>query len=228
MDRLSKIMTVLEKEVHAVLDRFEDPHLMIDQAVRDAEEELDITRAALTRLTASRMEVEQRLHEAWALHLQWEARALDAVAAGEEILAQGALAFSGDYRVRHERLQSELDQLDRDLPALRLSIQERERQLNVMRVRREELVQKLLKIQIDQSVSGETQANEESPLSLYARMEAKLRQVIREGELVEAMAEEALARKLDALKRTVGPSQAVRDKLAALKQKLEGQGGGAK
>lgn len=228
MSRLSKLLTLLEKEAHAVLDRFEDPHLMIDQAVRDAEEELNKMRSTLTSLMASRMEVEQSKHEAWALHLQWDARALDAVAAGEEVLAQGALAFANDYKLRHERLEGELVQLDRDLPTMRQAIHEFERQLDDMRLRREELVQKLLKVQIEQHATGESLSDEESPLSLYARMEAKLRQVIREGEVVEAMAEDALARKLDALKRAVGPSQAVHDKLAALKQKLEGLGKEAK
>ncbi len=221
MDRLSKILALLEKEAHAVLDRFEDPELMIGQAMRDAEAELDKARTTLIAAMAAREQLERSLHEAWALHLQWEARTLDAVAAGEELLAQGAMAFAGDYRLRHQRLQVELEQMDRDLPALRLSIQDRERQLATLHARREELVLRLRKVQVDQAYGKDTDTDEESPLSLYARMEAKLRQVISEGEQVEAMAEEALARKFDALKRAV-PSQAVLDKLAALKRKLDG------
>lgn len=225
MDRLSKILALLEKEAHAVLDRIEDPELMLDQALRDAEEELDKARSSVISAMAARTELEQRVHEAWALHLQWDARALDAVAAGEELLAQGALTFSGDYRQRHQRLQGELEQLDRDLPALRLSIQERERQLATLHARREELLLRLHKLHADQAATAGPAEEEESPLSLYARMEAKLRRIIREGELVEAMAEEALARKLDALKCAAGPSQAVRDKLAAIKNKLDGDRG---
>lgn len=221
MNVFEKVLRIVEAEIHSALDHVEDPEAMLEQALRDGEEELAQSRARIADVMAAKAAIEEEKHREWATHLQWEARAAKAIESGETTAARDALAFSLEHQRKASLCEERLSAAETDLSSLREAMTRRERKLNALRERKDGVLDRLRGAEVEDLAEG-LGGPGESPLDLYARMEAKVKKAYYRGEAAQRMAEEELARKLDALSSESGPSQAVKDKLAAMKARLGG------
>lgn len=93
MDRLSRLVRA---NVNDMLDRAEDPELMLDQILRDMESNIQLARGQVASMIAQEKELQADLKEVHELSGEWQTKATRAVEAGKDDLAREALRRKKD------------------------------------------------------------------------------------------------------------------------------------
>ena len=93
MDRLSRLVRA---NVNDMLDRAEDPELMLDQILRDMESNIQLARGQVASMIAQEKELKGDLKEVQGLSGEWQTKAARAVQAGKDDLAREALRRKHD------------------------------------------------------------------------------------------------------------------------------------
>lgn len=102
--RLSDLITA---NVHALLDRAEDPEVLIAQVLRDLEEGLAATRGHAATAIAAERRLARELEQGRIAAEQWKGRARRALAAEREDLARRALARKQEQEEQVDRLEAQ-------------------------------------------------------------------------------------------------------------------------
>ena len=107
MGMFSRIFDIFTANLNALLDRAENPEVMLDQMIRDMEDSLARARryAAVAIAAESRLRRDRDANRGQVE--QWTARAREALAAGREELARRALARKQEYAVLADSLEEE-------------------------------------------------------------------------------------------------------------------------
>jgi len=93
LDRLSRLVRA---NVNDMLDRAEDPELMLDQILRDMESNIQMARGQVATMIAQEKELQGDLKEVTELSGEWQTKATRAVQAGKDDLAREALRRKKD------------------------------------------------------------------------------------------------------------------------------------
>lgn len=93
MDRLSRL---LRANVNDLLDRAENPEIMLDQILRDMETNIQAARGQVASMIAQEKELTADLKETHQLSAEWQTKATRAVEAGKDDLAREALRRKKD------------------------------------------------------------------------------------------------------------------------------------
>ena len=93
LDRLSRLVRA---NVNDMLDRAEDPELMLDQILRDMESNIQLARGQVASMIAQEKELQVDLKEVQDLSGEWQTKASRAVEAGKDDLAREALRRKKD------------------------------------------------------------------------------------------------------------------------------------
>lgn len=93
LDRLSRLVRA---NVNDMLDRAEDPELMLDQILRDMESNIQLARGQVASMIAQDKELQADLKEVRDLSQEWQTKASRAVEAGKDDLAREALRRKKD------------------------------------------------------------------------------------------------------------------------------------
>ncbi|MBO9608611.1 MAG: PspA/IM30 family protein [Paenibacillaceae bacterium] len=91
MGVFTRIKDMTKASIHEVLDKVEDPIIMLNQYIRDMEEEIARAEVTVARQIASERKLEERLREAIRSAANREEQASDALRAGQEAAARQAL-----------------------------------------------------------------------------------------------------------------------------------------
>jgi phage shock protein A len=93
MDRLTRL---IRANVNDMIDQAEDPEKMIDQILRDMQDNMTTARSQVAAMIAQEKELEADLHENKRLADEWARKAQRAVEAGKDDLAREALRRKKD------------------------------------------------------------------------------------------------------------------------------------
>ena len=93
MDRLSRLVRA---NINDLLDRAENPELMLDQILRDMESNIQQARGQVAAMIAQEKELQMDLKEVQDLGGQWQTKASRAVEVGKDDLAREALRRKKD------------------------------------------------------------------------------------------------------------------------------------
>ena len=93
LDRLSRLVRA---NVNDMLDRAENPELMLDQILRDMESNIQMARGQVATMIAQEKELRGDLKEVTELSGEWQTKASRAVQAGKDDLAREALRRKKD------------------------------------------------------------------------------------------------------------------------------------
>jgi len=122
MDRLSRL---LRANVNDALDRAEDPEKMLNQILRDMQDNIQTAREQVASMIAQEKLLDADLHEAQKLSGEWQEKARRAVAAGKDDLAREALRRKHDndenarvYLTQHEAQTQTVQNLKKQLRLL--------------------------------------------------------------------------------------------------------------
>lgn len=123
IDRLSRL---IRANVNDMIDRAEDPEKMLDQILRDMQNNIQTARGQVASMIAQEKELEADMKETRTLAIQWGAKAQRSVDAGRDDLAREALrrkrdndenarVYAQQYQAQTqmvEKLKSQLRQLE--------------------------------------------------------------------------------------------------------------------
>lgn len=140
MGIFSRIFDIFTANLNALLDRAENPEVMLDQMIREMEDSLARARrnAAVAIAAESRLRRDRDDHRG---HVeQWTARAREALAAGREELARRALARKQEHDVLARRLDEEFAEALQAAQSARTALQALEARLAEARAKQRVLL----------------------------------------------------------------------------------------
>jgi phage shock protein A len=91
MGVFTRIKDMTKASLHEILDKVEDPIIMLNQYLRDMEEEIAQAEVTVARQIANERKLKERYEEAIRLTAQREEQAKDALKNGQELAARHAL-----------------------------------------------------------------------------------------------------------------------------------------
>ena len=221
MKSIFKRMTdIFTANINALIDQAEDPERMIQQIVREMEENICKARRSAAEAIASEKKLEKQLMHTEADILKWHQRAENSLKINNEEMARTALTQKKDYDKTAEALSESLRSAS--LTSNRLKLQIRQ-----MGAKLEETRRKAVTLKIRQRAAEARERINTSICTIqetdslqyeFNRMES---QVIDMESMAEAMADldsekELLASDFDTMERDF----AVEEELSALKEKL--------
>lgn len=221
MGIFGRLGTLLKANINDMISKAEDPQKILNQLIMDMQEQLIESKKQVAVAIADEKRLKKQLDEQLRLAQEWEKKAMMAVRAGNDELARQALLrkqehdnMAADYQKHWESQAQACTQLRNVLVQLNAKIEEAKRKKNLLiaRAQRAEAQKK-----IQATMHG---LSENSAFATFDRMAEKVDRLEAEaeaqGELVEHMAGDTLARQFDQLEKTSGGD----DALAALKAKM--------
>jgi phage shock protein A len=204
--------------INDLLDKAEDPVKMLNQFLRDMEEDIAEAEAAVAKQIAIEKKFQQQYQEAEEMVQKREEQAMKALEQGNEDLARRALEDKKEHQARYEEMKRQYDLAKANADKLRGQLTEMKDEFNKMKSKREVLVARAeaakAQKQINQAISG---FGVDNAAKGFSRMEEKVLQLEAEA---QASGELSGKRSLDDELEQLDKSGGVEDELAALKAKL--------
>lgn len=217
-DRMS---TILRANINSMLDKAENPEVVIDQIIRDMSSAIAEARGQVADMIAQEKILQANVQRDRDLAAEWQNKAALAVQNGRDDLAREALRRKNDYdenaRVYDSQLQAQsqmVDKLKSELARLESKYQDarRNRDMLIARHRRAETQQRVAQVS--------AQLNTMDPSAELGRMEERIRLQEARAEAETELADTSFEDEFAAL----GADSQVESELMALKQQL-GPGG---
>ena len=213
----SRIAAIFKSNAHAALDHLEDPERIIDQAIREMQQQLGQAKSGVATAIASEKRLKKQMDENARQAELWGKRAMQAVEAGNDELARKALSRKKEHADIVGSLKPQWDgscqmseKLKTQLRGLETKIEQAKRK-RCMIVARQKAAEAQRKIHSTVAGIGKTNA-----FDTFARMEEKVADMEAQQEAHAELADEFSDDTLE--KEFVGLDDAsVDDELAALK-----------
>lgn len=216
---LKRIRDLISANLHAMIDQAEDPEKMVNEYLRQLQDQLYEARTTV----AAAMADEDKLHRMWtsnqALADEWQAKAEAALKAGKEDLAKQALlrrrAFqqiADSYRQQYEAQDKQVEELQEALGKLEARIAEARTRREIIIAKKhqaetQEAIYRTVRTLGDSTTAFEGLATMEERVDerlARARAMAQLQGGIAEAQLEDVEAEAAVEEDLAELKKKLG------------------------
>ena len=225
MSILKRIFRIGKANVNATLDQLEDPVKMIDQILRELDEDVAKVTAAVTTQMAVEKRFERELKEADEMVAKRTQQARAAVEKGEDELARQALLEKSRYVEKRDQLQKNYDQAKLNADKLRKQLSDMKDKVQEMKTQRSSLIAQAEAAKATKKVN-ETMANvgNENLGATFARMQEKINQMHDEANAAQELADEGatLDAKFEQLEKSA-KEVAIDGELASLKAELQSE-----
>ena len=186
MALFKRLRDLTMSNLNAMLDKAEDPVKMLDQYLRDMEQDIQDAEVAVAKQIAIEKKLKQQFEEAQDLVGKREAQAIQALEAGNEDLARRALVDkrtvaekAADYKSQYESAKASADNLRERLGEMKDQFGQMRNKRDTLKARAESAkAQK----QINQAMSG---FGTDNAAKGFRRMEEKVLQLEAEAEASE-------------------------------------------
>ncbi|MGB8954941.1 MAG: PspA/IM30 family protein [Tumebacillaceae bacterium] len=220
MGLFKRLRDLTMSNINAMLDKAEDPVKMLDQYLRDMEEDLQDAEVAVSKQIAISIKLKQQYQENEGLVEKREKQAMQALEAGNEDLARRALVDKKAVAEKASDFKAQWTAADAAATELRLKLDQMREQVTEMKNKRETLKARAeaAKAQkhINQAMSG---FGTDNAAKGFARMEDKVLQLEAEAEASTQVL--GGSRSLDDEFKELKKNQPdIDDELAALKAKI--------
>ncbi|WLR43047.1 PspA/IM30 family protein [Bacillus carboniphilus] len=214
-----RVKTVVNAELHSMLEKAEDPVLMIDQYLREMNKELLDAEKNTSKMIAEEKLLARKKTDLTSQIAKREMQALEALKNEREDLAKRALEDK-------KRLNEEVEQMKSLHHSTSLQVEDLKDRLKVMKndYRQMELKRDSLKARAKAASTKKTineafrTSDEQSPQSGFGRMEEKVIRMEAEAHASEEMG--MVNRTLDQELDSITTDQEINDELEQLKKKL--------
>jgi phage shock protein A len=220
IDRLSRL---IRANVNDLIDQAEDPEKMIDQILREMQENIVMARAQVASMIAQEKELEMDAAETSKLADEWGKKAERAVTAGKDDLAREALRRKRDNQENSTIYREQLGVQTQAVTKLKEQLRQLEAKYQATLGSRDALVARQRRARAQRQVADAVVVfTPLDPASELDRMERKIRSEEAHAAAALEMGNESFDSQMQALE---GDSD-VEDELQALKRSL-GAGGAA-
>jgi phage shock protein A len=223
-----RIGDIIAANLNVLVDRFEDPEVMLRQAIREMEAMIDDATAGAARAIASERLLVRDLADHEQKARRWNARAEEAVRSGDDDLARQAITRGFEHQAMAQALQEQRSSAERSAQALRS-------QINAMRAKHDEARRKLASLsarsrmaEAGRALRGMTNeaARECNGFARFERMHRHLDQAESEAEALAELCEspesrwEAETESREQARRVEAELTAIRERLRTSREPL--------
>ncbi|MBY7143869.1 PspA/IM30 family protein [Virgibacillus sp. NKC19-3] len=134
-----RIKTVVGSELNAMLDKAEDPVKMLDQFMRDMEEDIQEAESAVAQQMANEKMLKRKANDAKALVDKRQMQAEQAVEAGNDDLARRALEDKAENEQQFEVLEESWANAKNDCDEIKEKLDEMKKEYNQMKLKKDSL-----------------------------------------------------------------------------------------
>jgi phage shock protein A len=217
MGILDRVSQLLRANVNDMLDRAEDPEKMINQILRDMQENIGEARQAVASMIAQEKELEIDLAQTRKLASEWQSKAERAVTAGKDDLAREALRRKKDNDENANVYQQQLGVQEQAVEKLKQQLQALEAKYQSTLSQRDSMITRQRRAEAQRKVAGQLQTF--SPMDPSADLE-RMERKIRSSEAQAAAQIEMHDSSYEAQFRELDYDDSVEDELAALKASM--------
>ena len=221
---LQRFKDIMSANINALLDKAEDPEKMIDQCLRNLNEDLAKVKAETAAVMADEQRAKRELDACNEEIAKYQTLAEKAVLAGNDGDAKQFLAKKAEIASKQVSLQQAYDLAAANSMKMRQMHDKLVKDISELNSRREAIKAKVRVAKAQERINQLTSSigSSEASLSAFDRMEAKANTML---DRANAMAELNTSSSVDPLddlaqKYDSSPSVAVEDELAALKAKM--------
>ncbi|MDQ1910224.1 PspA/IM30 family protein [Paenibacillus sp. GD4] len=205
--------------INDLLDKAEDPVKMLNQFLRDMEQDILEAESAVAKQIAIEKKFKQQYEEALEMVQKREEQALQALEKGNEDLARRALQDKKEHQARYDEMKQQYDVAKGNADRLRQQLQEMKDEFSKLKSKKEVLVARAeaakAQKQINQAMSG---FGTDNGAKGFDRMSEKVLQLEAEAEASNEL--RSKNKSLDDELNQLGKNDGVDDELAALRAKL--------
>lgn len=223
MSIFDRLFRIGKANVNAAIDKIEDPVKIIDQVLRELDEDVEKVTAAVTSQMAVEKRFERELAEAEEVVARRDAQARQALAANNEDLAREALLDKKKQVEKRDKLQENYDRAKATADKLRAQLTELKSRVTEMKDQRSTLIAQAEAAKTQQKINKTMSGVGTNDVgATFNRMEEKIKRMHDEADAAYELANEdkSLDDKFaEALKDS--RTTAVDDELAALKAELD-------
>lgn len=221
---LKRFKDIMAANINALLDKAEDPEKMIDQCLRDLQEDLAKVKEETAAVMADERRAKRELDECNAEIAKLQSYAEKAVLSGNDADAKQFLTRKAELAGKQVSLQQAYDLAAANSMKMRQMHDKLVKDINELNDRRDSIKAKVRVAKAQERINQMTSSigNSEDSLSAFDRMEAKADNMLDRANAMSELNTSADADSLDELaaKYDSAPSAAVEDELAALKAQL--------
>lgn len=220
MGIFSRVSTLVKANINHLLNKAEDPEMMLNQIVEEMNQQLRKTKQQVAAAIADEKRLEKQYKSEQEEAQEWERKATLAVEKNNDELAREALKrknehsdLATEYKAQWEKQKEAVDKLKENLKGLERKIAEAERKKNLLIAK-----QKRAKAQkqIHETMSG---MRDKSAFEGFDRMEEKVADMEARADAAAEMSETEDV-KLEDQFAELEKEGSVDDELAALKEKV--------
>lgn len=221
---LKRFKDIMSANINALLDKAEDPEKMIDQCLRDLQEDLAKVKEETAAVMADERRAKRELDECNAEIAKMQTYAEKAVLAGNDSDAKQFLAKKAELAGRQVSFQQAYDLAAANSMKMRQMHDKLVKDISELNNRRDSIKAKVRVAEAQERINQMSGSigNTEASLSAFDRMEAKANNMLDRANAMAELNTSAETDTLDELaaKYDSAPSAAVEDELAALKAQL--------
>lgn len=217
MGLFKRVSDNIRANLNSLLDKAEDPEIMLEQYLRDMEADIVDAEAAVARQLAAAWKFKAQMDDALATVEKRQAQAIEAMKKDREDLARKALedkkdktAKAEDYRLQYEKCSSMAEQL-------RAELKEMKKEYENLRVKRDVLAARVQSAKVQKEICGVMSGfGKNSTRRNFDRMEDKVLRMEAEAQVAGDLKEKSLDREFELL----DDNQDIERELAAIKENL--------
>jgi|TARA_B100001093_G_C26679359_1_gene949731 phage shock protein A len=227
MSIFSRIFKIGQASANKAIDKLEKPELMLDQAIRDKENQIKEAKRSVQQVIATERQAKAQLEKEKKGQLTWEQKAESALRAGREDLAAKALQRSAEAETKANALDLQWQSQRTAVEDLKKDILKMDDELSEFKRNKDFIIAQSKTAQIKKDIY-EAKANmskDSSADDLMARMKAKAERTSHEADAAKEMADsfsggDRLEKEFESLGEETVDSN-IQAKLDALKAKVQ-------
>lgn len=225
MSIFSRIFKIGQASANKVVEKFEKPELMLEQAIADKDKQIREVKQSVQQVIATERQTKAQLEKEKAEKFQWEQKAEAAMRSGREDLAVKALERAGEHEARAAALEPSWQSQQGAVAELKQEIVRMEAEMAEYRRNKDFIIAQSKAAQVKKDIyeAKANMATKRTADDLMARMKAKAERQGYEAEAAKEMADTTNASTLEDEFKQLGSgagSPDVQAKLDALKAKL--------
>jgi phage shock protein A len=217
MGIFGRVSDILKANVNELIDKAEDPAKMMDQMIREMQENLREAKIEVAKAIADEKRLQQQLKQNQSQSKNWESKAMLALKKGDERLATEALKQKKTYDQLVTSIQPQWEQQNTLSSKLKDSLRALESKIDEARRKKEILIARQKRAEAQKKIHDVmTGMNDRSAFATFDRMEQKVMEIEAQADAAVELEMESLDDQFKALE----AGSEVDDELAALKAKM--------